>query len=80
MRAEPMIDAEGNPVLSRQAIAARDELIEELCALPAIPTALDALIAHFGTDQVAEITGRSRRIVPDIIGRQKVERRSARAN
>lgn len=79
-RAEPMIDAEGNPVLSRQAIAARDELIEELCALPAIPTALDALIAHFGTDRVAEITGRSRRIVTDTTGRQKVERRSARAN
>ncbi|SER15020.1 strawberry notch-like NTP hydrolase domain-containing protein [Sphingobium sp. YR768] len=80
MRAEPMIDADGNPVLCRQATTARDELIEELCALPAIPTALDALIAHFGTDRVAEITGRSRRIVTEIAGRQKVERRGARAN
>ncbi|RYM09270.1 strawberry notch family protein [Sphingobium cupriresistens] len=80
MRAEPMIDASGNPVLCRQAIAARDALIEDLCALPPIPTALDALLAHFGTDRVAEITGRSRRIVTDVTGRQKVERRSARAN
>lgn len=80
MRAEPMTDAQGHPVLCRQAIAARDELIEELCALPGIPTALDALIAHFGIDRVAEITGRSRRIVTDTTGRQKVERRGARAN
>ncbi len=80
VRAEPMTDADGNPVLCRQAIAARDAMIEDLCALPAIPTALDALIAHFGTDRVAEITGRSRRIVIDVTGKQKVERRGARAN
>lgn len=80
VRSEPMSDAQGNPVLCRQAIASRDELIEDLCALPAIPTALDALIAHFGTERVAEITGRSRRIVTDSTGRQKIERRGARAN
>ncbi|WP_349666196.1 strawberry notch C-terminal domain-containing protein [Sphingobium sp. WTD-1] len=80
VRSEPMSDAQGNPVLCRQAIASRDELIEDLCALPAIPTALDALIAHFGTERVAEITGRSRRIATDSTGRQKIERRGARAN
>lgn len=80
VRSEPMTDEDGNPVLSRQAVAARDALIEDLCALPAIPTALDALIDHFGPDRFAEITGRSRRIIRDGHGRQKVERRSPRAN
>lgn len=79
-RSEPMLDAEGEPVLSQEAIAARDELIEQLCALPPVPAALDTLIAHFGTDRVAEITGRSRRLVVKPDGRQAIERRSARAN
>lgn len=80
LRSEPMSDGDGNPVLSREAVAARDELLEELCSLPTIPTALDALLNHFGPYKVAEITGRSRRILRDANGRQKVERRSPRAN
>ncbi|MGL1636434.1 strawberry notch C-terminal domain-containing protein, partial [Vibrio parahaemolyticus] len=56
--------------------AARDDLIEQLCGMPPIPAALDALIAHFGTDLVAEVTGRSRRLVHDAAGRQKLEPRS----
>lgn len=79
-RSEPMLDGEGRPVLSQEAIAARDELIEQLCALPPVPAALDTLIAHFGTDRVAEITGRSRRLVVKPDGRQAIERRSARAS
>ncbi|WP_088184978.1 strawberry notch-like NTP hydrolase domain-containing protein [Sphingobium sp. Z007] len=79
-RSEPMLDADGQPVLSQEAIAARDELIEQLCALPPVPAALDTLIAHFGTDRVAEITGRSRRLVVKPDGRQAIERRSAGAN
>jgi hypothetical protein len=80
LRSEPMIDDAGNAVQCREAIAARDALIEQLCAMPPVPAALDALIAHFGTTQVAEVTGRSRRIVIDGAGRQKLERRGGRAN
>lgn len=80
LRSEPMIDEAGNPVRCEEAIAARDELIESLCAMPPVPAALDALIARFRTDQVAEVTGRSRRITVGPDGRQKLERRSARAN
>lgn len=79
LRSELMVDENGHPVHCRETIAARDDLIEQMCAMPAIPTALDALIRHFGTDVVAEVTGRSRRIVVDGAGRQKIERRSARA-
>lgn len=80
LRSEPVVDELGNAVQCLEAVAARDELIEQLCAMPPIPAALDALIAHFGTAQVAEVTGRSRRIVADSTGRQKIERRSSLAN
>ncbi|WP_313195213.1 strawberry notch-like NTP hydrolase domain-containing protein [Shinella zoogloeoides] len=59
----PVYDADGNAVLCREAAARRDELLERLGSLPALPTALDQIVQHFGTDKVAEITGRSRRIV-----------------
>lgn len=80
LRSEPMRDADGNMVQCAEAIARRDALIEELCAMPPVPAALDALIAHFGTAKVAEVTGRSRRIVIGNDGCQKLERRGARAN
>lgn len=59
----PVYDAEGNPVLCREVVARRDALLERLGSLPAIPTALDQIVQTFGTAQVAEITGRTRRIV-----------------
>ncbi|MFC3678121.1 strawberry notch-like NTP hydrolase domain-containing protein [Ferrovibrio xuzhouensis] len=71
---EPFTDGEGNlssrpvyrdgqPVESREAVARRDELIERLASLPPVPGALDQIVQRFGTDIVAEVTGRSRRIV-----------------
>ncbi|PYE87555.1 strawberry notch family protein [Phyllobacterium leguminum] len=71
---EPFTDSEGNlssrpvyrdgqPVESREAVARRDELIERLASLPPVPGALDQIVQRFGTTQVAEVTGRSRRIV-----------------
>jgi hypothetical protein len=71
---EPFTDGEGNlssrpvyrdgqPIESREAVARRDELIERLASLPPVPGALDQIVQRFGTDTVAEVTGRSRRIV-----------------
>lgn len=54
---------DGQPVECRVAVAARDELIEKLASLAAVPGALDQIVQHFGTDLVAEVTGRSRRII-----------------
>ena len=79
-RSEPMSDEHGAPVLCRSALAARDRMIEQLCALPPIATALDAIIERFGIDQVAEVTGRTRRLIVDRDGRQKLQSRSPRAN
>ena len=91
---EPFTDSEGNlssrpvtrdgqPVESREAVARRDELIEHLGSLPPVPGALDQIIQHFGTDTVAEVTGRSRRIVRKrsvTIDRLVVENRAGSAN
>ena len=54
---------DGQPVHSKEAEARRDRLIEHLAALPPVAGALDQLLHHFGTDHVAEVTGRGRRIV-----------------
>ncbi|WP_338811507.1 strawberry notch family protein (plasmid) [Agrobacterium leguminum] len=80
----PVYDADGNPVLCREAVARRDGLLERLGSLPAIPTALDQIVQTFGTAQVAEITGRTRRIVRrddgGVIDRFAVESRPGSAN
>jgi predicted RNA methylase len=80
----PVYDADGNPVLCREAVARRDALLERLGSLPAIPTALDQIVQTFGTAQVAEITGRTRRIIRrddgGTIDRFAVESRTGSAN
>jgi hypothetical protein len=70
---------DGQPVESREAVARRDALIARLASMPAVPGALDQIVQHFSADQVAEVTGRSRRIVRK--GRRfMVENRAGAAN
>ena len=80
VRSRPMWDEAGNPVHNPQAEAARAQLIEHICAMPPIPTALDALLDHYGVSSVAEVTGRSKRLVRDGSGQQRLESRSPRTN
>ncbi|RWR27430.1 methylase [Sinirhodobacter populi] len=93
---EPFTDSEGNtssrpvtrdgqPIECREAVARRDELIAHLASLPPVPGALDQVIQHFGTDTVAEVTGRSRRIIRKpgngvTLDRLVVENRAGSAN
>ena len=92
---EPFEDGEGNlssrpvyrdgqPVQSRDAVARRNRLIEKLASLPPVHGALDQIVQRFGADMVAEVTGRSRRIVrktgSDRIDRLVVENRAGSAN
>ena len=79
VRSRPMFDAAGNPVINREAEAKRAELVEHLCALPPIKAALDAILERFGHDNVAEVTGRTKRLVPAGNGRQKLETRTTRS-
>jgi predicted RNA methylase len=80
----PVHDEDGNPVQCREAVRRRDEMIEKLAALPPVGSALDQILHHFGTDVVAEVTGRSRRIVKKIgrdgVDRLAVENRPGSAN
>ncbi|WP_426265098.1 strawberry notch-like NTP hydrolase domain-containing protein [Sphingomonas sp. PWP1-2] len=92
---EPFSDGEGNlssrpvyidgqPVECRDAVERRQRMIEHLAALPAVPGALDQILHRFGTDIVAEVTGRTRRIVvrrdDDCTLRFAVENRPGSAN
>lgn len=82
-RSRALLDREGNRVECRKALALRDELIERLSLLPPVSSALDQIVQYFGTEQVAEVTGRSRRIVRVMNGsteRLSVENRPASAN
>jgi hypothetical protein len=54
---------DGQPVVCREAVERRDRMIEKLAALPPVPGALDQIVHRFGTENLAEVTGRSRRIV-----------------
>ncbi|GHC97217.1 strawberry notch family protein [Novosphingobium pokkalii] len=84
LASRPVRDETGNPVVNREAVRRRDAMIERLAALPPVPGALDQIVQHFGPDAVAEVTGRSRRIVPrqreDGSQRFAVESRPASAN
>ena len=91
---EPFTDGEGNlssrpvfrdgqPVECREAVARRNEMLEQLGSLPPVPGALDQIVQRFGTDIVAEVTGRSRRIVrrgEGAAARLAVENRAPSAN
>lgn len=76
----PLFTDDGAPVHNQEALAAKQSLIETLCAMPPIKSALDALIEHYGTDAFAEVTGRTKRLVALPDGSQKLESRSARTN
>ena len=80
----PAKDEHGQPLVSREAVERRDRMIERLAALPAVQSALDQIVHYFGTTVVAEVTGRSRRVVRRTSedGRPvlAVERRPASAN
>jgi protein strawberry notch len=75
---------DGEPVQCRDAVERRDRLIEHLASLDPVPGALDQIVQHFGTERVAEVTGRSRRIVAKVDGagnrRLAVESRAGSAN
>jgi predicted RNA methylase len=71
---EPFTDGDGNlssrpvyrdgqPVQCRDAVDRRNRLIERLASLASVQGALDQIVQRFGTDLVAEVTGRSRRVV-----------------
>ena len=80
MVAEPLRDANGALVVSREAEALRDAAMMELMALAPIPAALDQILWAFGDEAVAEVTGRSIRSLKSSDGALFIEKRSANSN
>jgi hypothetical protein len=79
LHSRPATDADGNPVISREAVERRDRMIEHLASLPPVQGALDQILHRFGTGLVAEVTGRTRRTVRRG-DRLSIETRPASAN
>jgi len=83
-RSRPVYDEDKNPVQCQQAVEMRDALVTKLASLPPVPTAIDQILHHFGDDAVAEVTGRSRRILrltdPNGNTRFALRRRPASSN
>ncbi len=78
-KSELMTDPEGNPIVSQEALALRDGLIERMSVLPPVNGLLDQINWHFGHHQVAEITGRSQRIILED-GRYQLAQRPGASN
>jgi hypothetical protein len=77
-KSELLIDANGDPVISQEALAVSDGLIERMSMLPPVNSLLDSLNWHFG-DLVAEVTGRSKRVILKD-GRYQLSHRSGSSN
>ena len=77
---QPLLDADGNRVISREAEALRDAALMELYTIAPIPSVLDQLVWHFGEERLAEVTGRSKRTIRTANGTLKVVPRSGSAN
>jgi hypothetical protein len=61
----PVKDQQGNMVQSKQALKMKQQLIDGLSALELPQNPLDQLVNHFGERNVAELTGRTRRLIRD---------------
>ena len=59
-----MRDANGNPVESPIALEAKQELLDKLSMMSLDENPLELILDEFGADNVAEVTGRSRRRQP----------------
>jgi hypothetical protein len=75
---QPVVDSQGQPVLSPEALAKRNKLIEMLRKLDIPEGPLQQLMAKFGPEGLAEVTGRTERTVPGPKGGNIVEKRNAK--
>lgn len=61
----PVRDEKGDPVQSKEALRMKQHVIDGLSALELPENPLDQLVNHFGERNVAELTGRTRRLIRD---------------
>jgi hypothetical protein len=63
IRTRPVLDSNGQPVVSAEAVRKRDKLIDEVKMMRVPDGPMEILFDTFGPDAVAEVTGRTQRIV-----------------
>jgi tRNA1(Val) A37 N6-methylase TrmN6 len=70
----PVVDSQGKPVHSAEAMKRKEELKMELGSVKVPDGPLEYLLNTFGPDMIAEVTGRTKRAVRimDALGREKV--------
>ncbi|HQU93654.1 MAG TPA: strawberry notch family protein, partial [Pyrinomonadaceae bacterium] len=59
----PLVDANGDQVESRAALQLRAELLDKLSVLEVPEHPLDQLVNYFGVENIAEMTGRKKRLI-----------------
>ena len=59
----PLVDANGEQVESRAALQLRAELLDKLSILEVPEHPLDQLVNYFGVENIAEMTGRKKRLI-----------------
>ena len=64
-RQELVLDSNGNPVVNREALAMKEDLQMRLASVNAPSGPLEFILDTFGHERVAEVTGRTFRIVRD---------------
>lgn len=83
-RSRPVTDSAGNPVHNKAMLEKRDQLLDQLGSIRVPDGPMEMLLNHFGTDKVAEVTGRKQRVVrkADDEGQMKtvVEQRPGSSN
>ena len=62
-RSRPVVDSKGNFVQNKEAVRMKNELLSTLGSMKVPEGPLEILLNTFGADVVAEITGRTRRVV-----------------
>ncbi|MGA2026674.1 MAG: strawberry notch-like NTP hydrolase domain-containing protein, partial [Syntrophobacteraceae bacterium] len=69
-------DSNGNPVENPEAVRMREELLDRLGSIRVPDGPLEMIMNHLGADKVAEVTGRTQRVVYDKEGKRVRESRT----
>ncbi|QAY80169.1 strawberry notch-like NTP hydrolase domain-containing protein [Sphingosinicella sp. BN140058] len=62
---EPKLDAVGKPVINGHAAACRQRMIDEVRSIKLPLPPLDQIMLAFGPGRLAEVTGRTKRLIPN---------------
>ena len=63
LKSRPVFDSEGNPVENQEAVAMREELLDKIGSMKVPSGPLEIIFNEFGSNNIAEVTGRDRRVV-----------------